>query len=63
MDNTLLTAISSVGFPIVICLIISYFVYYLTKTQKETYDRLSETITNNTIAIAKLSEKIDNLEK
>lgn len=63
MENEVLTAISTVGFPIVICLLVCYFVYYLTKSQKETYEKLSETINNNTIALAQLSQKIDNLEK
>lgn len=61
--NDIISAISSVGFPIVICLIMSYFIYYLTKTQKETYEKISETIKNNTVAISRLAEKIDNLEK
>lgn len=59
----IVSAISTVGFPIVICLIMCYFIYYLTKTQKETYEKISETIKNNTVAISCLAEKIDNLEK
>lgn len=61
--NDIVSAISTVGFPIVICLIMCYFIYYLTKTQKETYEKISETIKNNTVAISRLAEKIDNLEK
>lgn len=46
--NEILTAISTVGFPIVACIALYY-----------NHLKLSEAINNNTLALTKLAEKID----
>ena len=52
--NTILTSISTVGFPIVMCLIIFY-------QNEKTIDTLKTTIDNNTNIIRELITKIDTI--
>lgn len=52
--NTILTSISTVGFPIVMCLIIFY-------QNEKTIETLKTTIDNNTSIIKELVAKIDTL--
>lgn len=54
----LLTAISTVGFPIACCI---YLIYSRSKADErytETINRLKETIDNNTIAMIKIASKL-----
>lgn len=52
--NTILTGISTVGFPIVMCLIVFY-------QNEKTIETLKTTIDNNTSIIKELVAKIDTL--
>ena len=52
--NAILTGVSTVGFPIVMCLIIFY-------QNEKTIDTLKTTIDNNTSIIKELIAKIDTL--
>lgn len=52
--NTILTGISTVGFPIVMCLIIFY-------QNEKTIETLKTTIDNNTSIIKELIAKIDTI--
>lgn len=52
--NAILTGISTVGFPIVMCLIIFY-------QNEKTIETLKTTIDNNTSIIRELIAKIDTL--
>ena len=54
--NEILNAISVVGFPIVMCGMLCYYIF---KTQNE----LIKAINNNTLEICKLIERIDNNEE
>lgn len=67
--NTIITIISSLGFPIVMCGAMAYFVKYQTDKHKEEVDELNkqhredmnsvkEAIVNNTIALQKLCDKL-----
>lgn len=58
--NTIITAISSVGFPIVVTLIMIYVVYIMNKNHKDETNELRQSIENNTIAITQLVELIHN---
>lgn len=58
--NVIITAISSVGFPIVIALIMIYIVYLTNKNHKAEIDELRKSIENNTTAITQLIELIHN---
>lgn len=57
-----LTAISTVGFPVAACIALFWFNYKQTQQHSEETAKLSETINNNTIALTKLAEKISHLE-
>ena len=70
--NVILQAISSVGFPIVMCLILAFYIKYVTeknneiimqimdKHKEETVD-FKTAIDNNTKAIEVLTAKVDNM--
>lgn len=65
-----LSAISSVGFPIVCCAAMAWFVYHTTEKQRdeiaalnekhyEEIKQVTEAINNNTVALTKLADKLD----
>lgn len=56
--DTLIQLISSVGFPIAMCVYTMYTMGKMTDTHKEEISKLSDTIDNNTKAINELSNKI-----
>lgn len=71
--NAVLTAVQTVGFPIVCCIGLGYYVKYMTDKNKDEIDKinelhreemksLAEALNNNTIAITRLCEKMDSGE-
>lgn len=67
--ETILTAIGSFGFPIVMCLVVCFYVKYIidknteqlnmiTSEHKTEVKEMTEAIKNNTIAIQMLVDKI-----
>lgn len=58
--NIILQAITSVGFPIVVCLMLMYYVRENTDKHKEEIDKMSEALNNNTLVLQKLCDKLDN---
>lgn len=67
--DTILTAISSFGFPIVMCLVVCFYVKYIIDKNNEQLERITarhqeeskemtKAIENNTIAITTLISKI-----
>ena len=67
--NTIIQIISSLGFPIVMCGLMAYYVKYISDKQREERQQLNEqhmqeinemrtTIENNTIALQKLCDKL-----
>lgn len=59
MDQTILSAISSLGFPIVCCLIVLYMYWKSEQTNKAEVDKLSEAVQNNTIVMEKILERLE----
>lgn len=61
MDNVqiLIQAISTVGFPIAMCCIMAYYVKYTEDKHREEINSIRETIENNTLALIKLSDKME----
>ena len=53
------TLISTVGFPIFMCLSLFYYIQKEGIANREQIAKLSETINNNTIVITKLLERLD----
>lgn len=59
--NEILTAIKDVGYPIVLTLILLWYIYDSNNKHKEEMDKMSEALNNNTIAITKLVDKIGGM--
>lgn len=60
MDVDTITAlISSLGFPIVVCVALGWYIVYRDKQTNAEMESLKETIDNNTLVIQKLTDKID----
>ena len=68
--NAILQAITTVGFPVVMCGAMAYYVKYITDKNREEVSKLNEqhkqeildvvkAIDNNTVALTKLCEKLE----
>ena len=68
--GTIMQGISSLGFPIVACIAIAWYfnkvnenyradIKELNSQNREQLDKLTEAISNNTLAVARLVEKLD----
>lgn len=60
--NTTMQMISTVGFPVALCVYMINTMQKQSENHKNEITQLSQTIENNTIALVKLSEKIDRIE-
>jgi hypothetical protein len=60
MENIdiVLNAITTVGFPIVMCVILLWYIYKSQKNHKEEVTHLTEAIQNNTVVMEKILIKI-----
>jgi len=59
--NTVTQLVSSVGFPIALCIYMIYAMQKQSENHKTEINELTKTIENNTIAIIKLVEKIERI--
>ncbi len=57
--DTIMTAISTVGFPIVLSVGLLYVVLMIFKAYREDVDKLKEALNNNTLVLQKLIDKLD----
>lgn len=53
--------ISTMGFPIAMCLMCCWYIYQQGKTHKEEIDKLSAAVHEQTLSIQKLVDRIDQL--
>lgn len=60
MLNELSTLISTLGFPIGMCLIMCYYISKINDTHKEETDKFAEALNNNTLVLQKLCDKLDS---
>lgn len=60
MLNDLSTLISSLGFPIGMCLIMCYYVNKINDAHKEETDKFADALNNNTVVLQKLCDKLDS---
>ena len=56
--QVLIQSISTVGFPIVMCLLSMYYIKYVNDQHKDEINKLSESINNNTLVMQKLLDKL-----
>lgn len=54
--ENILTAISTVGFPIVMCIALMYMIYHLNEQHKDEMNKMVESLNNNTLAIQHLTD-------
>lgn len=57
--NTIIQIVGSLGFPIVMCGALFWRQVKSDEQHKAEMDKLSEALNNNTLAITKLSDKLD----
>lgn len=60
MISDLSTLISTLGFPIGMCLIMCYYINKINDGHKEETDKFAEALNNNTVVLQKLCDKLDN---
>ncbi len=71
--NDIITAISSLGFPIVACIGMGWYVKYQTdinnqevsemrKEHKQEIDKVTKSLNDNTLVIQKLCDKLDKIK-
>lgn len=51
--------ITTIGFPIAVCLICFWYINKMQESHKQEIDKLSEAVQNNTIVMQKLIDKLD----
>lgn len=63
MDTTIITAIGSLGFPIVSCLAMAWYVKYiidkLTNEHQQEMREVTTALNNNTMVIQRLCDKLE----
>lgn len=57
--NVIIQAITSVGFPIVMCLMLMWYVREISSKHKEESDKFAEALNSNTLVLQKLCDKLD----
>ena len=57
--NTVTTIISTLGFPIFMCVALCWFIVRTNDAHKEEAKQMTEAIQNNTLVIQKLVDKLD----
>ena len=61
--SDVLNAVSTVGFPIVMCLLLLYVLYKQNEEHKEEMNKMNESLANNTLAIQHLADILEGREK
>ena len=56
--QTITTIISTVGFPIAVCLVCFWYINKQNERHKEETDKLTEALNNNTLVMQKLVDKL-----
>lgn len=59
--NIIVQAISTVGFPIIIALILIYIIWKIEENHKTEMNSMITAVSNNTLVLQKLVDKIDTL--
>ncbi len=57
--NVIIQAITSVGFPIVMCLMLMWYVREISSKHKEESDKFAEALNSNTLVLQKLCDRLD----
>ena len=57
--NVIMQAVSTVGFPIVMCLCLLWYVKTQTETHKEESEKFTDALNKNTLVLQKLCDKLE----
>lgn len=57
--DSIVQIISTIGFPITVCLIAFWYIYQMQKDHKAEMSSMSEALNNNTLVMQKLIDKLD----
>ena len=57
--SDVLNAVSTVAFPIVMCLLLLYVLYKQNEEHKEEMNKMNESLANNTLAIQRLTDILE----
>ena len=60
MLNELSSLISTLGFPIGMCLIMCYYINKINDAHKAESNKFAEALNNNTVVLQKLCDKLDS---
>lgn len=60
MISELSTLISTLGFPIGMCLIMCYYINKINDSHKEETDKFAIALNNNTVVLQKLCDRLDS---
>lgn len=60
MINDLSALISTLGFPIAMCLIMCYYINKINDAHKEETAKFAEALNNNTVVLQKLCDRLDS---
>lgn len=61
--DSITAVISTVGFPIAICLILLWYINKMTETHKNEMDSMTNALNQNTVVLAELKELIRGFKK
>lgn len=57
--QTITNIITTIGFPIAVCLICFWYINKIQESHKSEIDKLSESLNNNTLVMQKLLDKLE----
>lgn len=57
--NTMVSLVREVGFPIVMCGVLVWFIYHMMENHRTESQEFTKAINNNTLVIQKLVDKLD----
>lgn len=60
MFNDLSTLVSTLGFPIGMCLIMCYYINKINDSHKQETDKFADALNKNTVVLQKLCDKLDS---
>lgn len=58
--QTITNIITTIGFPIAVCLICFWYINKIQESHKAEIDKLSESLNNNTLVMQKLLDKLES---
>lgn len=60
--NAVMQSISTIGFPIAMCLILMWYINKSNESHKEEMSKMSDALENNTLALTRLVAELDSLK-